>query len=464
MSSIAQVSEAMEHLLKGVAKAIERETGFVQRSSAQLDGPGFAQMAVWTWVDTPDASYSQLQHVAASLGTMVSVQAIAQRFGKESVAFMQRLLHEAVGEVLCSDARVPELLGRFNGVYVQDGTVISLPACLHDQWHGCGGSTEDAGQSSLRIQVRLDLARGGMQGPWLQEGRAAERSGEAHETPLPCGSLYNVDGGYFTLREMRTRGAVGELWLTTPKASTLLYDQHGQCWSLAAFLQHQQDQQVDVQVSLGKAERLPVRLLAIRVPPSQAQRRRQQANGTVEGKRKGTVRPNERARTQGAKRLRQRKRKKTGPARMQVLEWTILITNVPTARLSLDEAVVLARCRWQIELCWKLWKQIGRVDTWRSAKPERILTEIFAKLLGLLLSHWLTVLGCWHAPNRSVVKAHQVVQWMAPALALGVAGVVPLPLMVQHTTQAMTRGCTINSRRHKPNTYQLVAQPKLIHS
>lgn len=211
---------------------------------------------------------------------------------------------------------------------------------------------------------------------------------------------------------MRRRGAAGELWLTTPKASTQLYDQRGQGWSLAAFLQHQQTQQVDVQVSLGKTERLPVRLVAIRVPPEQAQRRRQHANGTLEGKVKGVQRPNERARAQGAKRPRQRKRKKTGAARMQLLDWTILITNVPPERLSLDEAVVLARCRWQIELCWKLWKQIGRVDTWRSAKPERILTEIFAKVLGLLITHWLTIIGCWHAPNRSVVKAHQVVQWI----------------------------------------------------
>jgi len=454
----------MERILKQTAKAIERETGLVQRSTARLDGPGFAQMAVWTWVDTPDASYSQLQEVAASLGVEVSVQAIEQRFGKESVAFMQRLLHEAVGEVLCSDARVPELLSRFNGVYVQDGTVISLPASLQEEWRGCGGSSAATGPSSLRIQVRLDLARGGMQGPWLQEGRARERSGEAHETPLPRGSLYNVDGGYFTLGEMRARGAAGELWLTTPKASTLLYDQRGQCWSLHAFLQQQEGEQVDVQVSLGQKERLPVRLLATRVPPEQAQRRRLHANGTVEGKVKGIVRPNERARAQGTKRLRQRKRKKTGAARFQLLDWTILITNVPNARLSLDEALVLARCRWQIELCWKLWKQMGKVDTWRSAKPERILTEIFAKLLGLLITHWLTIIGCWHTPNRSMVKAHQVVQWMAPALALGVAGVVSLDLMVQRTTQTMASGCTINPRRQKPNTYQLVAHPELIHS
>jgi hypothetical protein len=80
----------------------------------------------------------------------------------------------------------------------------------------------------------------------------------------------------------------------------------------------------------------------------------------------------------------------------------------------------------------------------------------------LLISHWLTLLECWHAPNHSLVKAHQVVQWMTSALALGVGGVVPLPLMVQRTSQAMASGCTVNARRKKPATYQLVDRPKLI--
>lgn len=35
MSSIPQVSEAMQRVLTTQAKEIERETGFVQRSSAQ---------------------------------------------------------------------------------------------------------------------------------------------------------------------------------------------------------------------------------------------------------------------------------------------------------------------------------------------------------------------------------------------------------------------------------------------
>ncbi|MGZ6386921.1 MAG: transposase [Ktedonobacteraceae bacterium] len=158
----------------------------------------------------------------------------------------------------------------------------------------------------------------------------------------------------------------------------------------------------------------------------QAERRRKSANREKEVKAKGVQRPNVRKRRPpDAKRTRTRKRKKTGKARLQLLDWTILITNVAHTVLTVDEVLVLARCRWQMEPCWKLWKQVGKVDPWRSAKPSRILTELYAKLLGCLITHWLTLLECWQAPNRSMVKARQVVQWMAPVLALGVAGVIP---------------------------------------
>jgi len=453
----------MQRVLTRRAKELERETGFVERSTAQLDGPTFVQTTVFGWLDTPEASYAQLRHVAASLGVPVSSQAVEQRFGTESAALLREVLQEAVGEVLSSEASAPELLRRFNGVYVQDGTIISLPPELRDEWRGCGGSTPEAGQSSMRVQVRLDLAQGGMQGPWLQEGRAAERSGEAHEAPLPQGCLYNVDAGYFTLTEMRAHGRAGCYWLTPdPNAGTLLIDERGQCWDLVSFLGAQTGDEVDVQVFLGKSERLPVRLIARRVSPEQAERRRTNANREKDVKSKGVQRPNERKRrVAGDKRKRPRKHKKTGKARLQLLEWTILITNVPQALLTVDEALVLARCRGPLELCWKLWKQVGKVDTWRSAKPYRILTEIYAKLLGCVITHWLTLLECWQAPNRSMVKARHVVQWMAPLLALGVAGAVPLETMVQCTSHTMASGCTVNARRKRPAAYQLVAQPKL---
>ena len=92
----------------------------------------------------PDARYSRLRHTAAGLGVHVSNQALEQRFGPASSRLMRALLEEAVQHIISSEARVPELLGRFNGVYLQDGTVLSLPAPLADQWPGSGGKGEQA--------------------------------------------------------------------------------------------------------------------------------------------------------------------------------------------------------------------------------------------------------------------------------------------------------------------------------
>lgn len=456
MSSISQVSELMQTILSNRAKALERETGFVSRSTAQLDGPIFSQTLVVTWMHQPDASYSQLRHTAASLGVQVSNQAIEQRFTEASVRLLRALLDEVVGQVISSDARAPELLARFNGVYLQDGTVISLPASLATPWPGGGQAGQEA---ALRIQGRLELSAGGLSGLWLQASREAERSGPAISTPLPVGSLFNADMGYFTLGDMRQRDQQGQRWLTQAKATLTVIDQCGCCWDLLSFLEAQPGEQVDVEVFVGKRERLPVRLLAVRVSPEEAQRRRERANERITHPPKGCQAPVVGQRKPKEQRQGKRKGKKVSAARLRLADWTILLTNVPRAQLSVSEALVLLRCRWQIELLWKLWKQHGKLDTWRSYKPERILTELFAKLIALVITHWHVLLGCWQAPNRSMVKAKQVVEWMAPCLALALAGVVTVETVVGRTVMMMSKGCTINSRRRRPNTYQLLADP-----
>ena len=63
------------------------------------------------------------------------------------------------------------------------------------------------------------------------------------------------------------------------------------------------------------------------------------------------------------------------------------MTNAGADLLSLPEALVLARARWQIELLFKLWKQYGQIDASRSAKPWRVLCEVWAKLLAVLIQH-----------------------------------------------------------------------------
>ena len=127
--------------------------------------------------------------------------------------------------------------------------------------------------------------------------------------------------------------------------------------------------------------------------------------------------------------------------------------------MQLEQVVALMRLRWQIELFWKLWKQEGKIDTWRSSKPQRILTELYAKLLGLLLEHWVTLEGCWADLRRSLFKARQVLEWAVSWLVLAIRGAVAWEVVLAFMCSSMGSNCWTDRRQHPPSTFQQLADP-----
>ncbi len=53
------------------------------------------------------------------------------------------------------------------------------------------------------------------------------------------------------------------------------------------------------------------------------------------------------------------------------------------------EVLVLLRLRWQNKRLFRLWKEDGHIDDWRSKKPWRILCEVYGKLSAMLIQQWL---------------------------------------------------------------------------
>jgi hypothetical protein len=68
MSTVSHLSQTLQWVLDEYPREVEHDTGFVQRSSARLDGPCFVQSLVFAWISQPDASYSYLAAVTNSLG------------------------------------------------------------------------------------------------------------------------------------------------------------------------------------------------------------------------------------------------------------------------------------------------------------------------------------------------------------------------------------------------------------
>lgn len=57
---------------------------------------------------------------------------------------MQRVLAQAIGQVIGATLAALPLLARFNGLYLQDATTIALPQALAAHWPGAGGNGPQA--------------------------------------------------------------------------------------------------------------------------------------------------------------------------------------------------------------------------------------------------------------------------------------------------------------------------------
>ncbi len=431
MPIIEDVAIAMQTVLNVVAYDLGRETGFVQRDS-KLNGASFVQTLVFSYLADPNATLSDLTQTAAAIGVTITPAGLTQRFTEAAATLLQRVLAAAVQRVLAADPLAIPLLERFSGVYLEDSTVIALPDVLRELWPGCGNAGEQ-GRAALKLNVRLNLCTGVFADLSLHAGRVHDSRAALPLDTLVPGALYLADLGYFSLERLRQIDQQDAFFLLRLKAQTAVFDASGRRWDDVTALLASEGDVVDLPVTLGVSHRLPVRLLAVRVPQEVADQRRRKLRAAA--REKGQA---------------------VSARRLALAGWTILITNASPEELSVAEAVVVARARWQIELLFKLWKSHGRIDESRSAKPWRVLCDVYAKLLAMVVQHWVTLISLWDYPDRSLVKAAQTVQKYALQLATNLWHHVRTEETLELIARCLKRGCRINRRKTHPNTYQLL--------
>lgn len=438
MTSIAQVAESLTAVLETVPNRVARETGCIKRQG-KFTGGTLVQTLVLGLLREPEATLEELAQMAQACGVSVTAQAIEQRFTAELASTLKEVLAAAVGQVVTGDPVAIPLLARFSGVYIQDCSTISLPQALARDWPGCGG-TGDAGRAAIKLGSRLDLLGGRLDGPYLASGRTHDRSVPGATAPLPVGSLWMGDLGLVTLARLQAIAAEGSYWLTRIKAQTHIETEDGQTWNQLSLLAEQDSDRIELVVRLGKRARIPARLLAIRVPEAVAEERRERLRADAARKRPRHPEP-------------------VSADRLALAAWTIYVTNVPAEQLSLADAMVLVRARWQIELLFKLWKSHAQIDTSRSQQPQRIHGEVLAKLIGVVIQHWLVLTGAWHDPARSWVKLAQVVRSHVMGIASNLAEPTHLVRALTVLQRCLGSGTRMNRRATQPNTSQRLLDP-----
>jgi hypothetical protein len=343
--------------LESLAKA----SGFVLRRPRKLSLEAFLQSILFSLCQPSYSLGAWAAQLSALQTGLFSKQALHRRCGQGLVNFLQLLMSTLLGSWLRRDCPA-EVFHPFGRVLLQDSTTLKLHRSLAKYFPACGNQHQ-ASLASVRIQAIFELRSQS----WIHFELGALTDNDQQASPLilshlQSGDLVIRDLGYAAFKVWRQIAARGAYFLSRWRSDFTLFDpQTQQPLKLSRLLKGRP--QLELDVLLGARERLPVRLVALRLPTLLAAQRRRRARAN--------------ARRDRSLRL--------SKAYLKLLDWTILLTNVTPEQLNAQQLLEAYACRWQIEVLFKSWKshfQLGRLST---SSPRQVHIQLLAKLLAIAL-------------------------------------------------------------------------------
>ena len=439
MGIISKVASLLQSTLGAELDRIGRQTGAIRRQR-KFSGASLLKTVALTVMKTPNPTTDDFVATAAQLGVRVTPEAVEKRFTEALVAHLRAGLEHVLRRTLAARPAAIPLPEKFTAVEVGDSTTVTVPDGYAGEFPGCGGEA-GSGKAAVKIQVTWELRTGCLRQLVVEPGRQSDARSVALEGPVVPGSLTIRDLGYFCLKRFRAIGQQRAYWISRWQQGTAVFDEGGGPRDLLDFLRKSPaGAAIDVPISPGSEQRLPCRLIALRLPQGLADRRRQAAY---------------------------RKAQKHGrvPTREHLdwCDWSVFVTNAPGDLLTWKEVVVLYRARWQIELMFKLWKSHGHLaasrEVWTAV--ER-MAMFWGKLIGVVLQHWLLLASTWAEPRRSPWKAARVIRDWIVTLTGALADIDDLIRTLRD--MAATIGAIARTKRQtkRPSLFQLLANPELL--
>jgi hypothetical protein len=437
-TTVPQLADALQTLFTHGAERCARDAGAVVRTR-QFSGATLLQTLVFGCLEHPNVTLDDFVDTAAALGVTVGTSALDERLNARTADALAALLGDALQYTVVAHPATPALLRRFNGVYVLDSTTVSLPPSLATIFPGCGGSTADDGQAAVKLQLRLELTCGTLDGLTGDAGRSADQAADLAREFLPPQALRLTDLGYFDLDTLRAYAADEVYYLTRLAPRVKIGTPGNDLQGLAQFLAERTTATIDQQVEIGVEARWRCRLIAVRVPAAVAAKRLARLVKTA-----------------------CRKGRKVSAEQQALCAWTVLVTNVPPEKLSVAEAVALQRARWQIELCFKVWKSEGKLDESHGWRAERVACELLAKLLALVVQHWMLLVTGGPQLQSSARRGARRVRRIVSALLRVLGRRCPrrLRCLLHELRRRLGRLAGIRKRRRQPSAFQILNDPE----
>lgn len=436
--NVAELHGVLNDLFNGTAAELARLTGFTKRRR-DLTGDAFAKALVFCLLGTPNATLDDFALFASDhLDLDVCPNAFDERFGPASARFLEALFLEAFDYCFTSArAALLPVLRRFEGVYLRDATSARLPACLARLLPGRKGRSDVDEAAAVKLVLEVEVTSGRFTEFSVLPGTANEKTASVSSKPLPQGALLLEDMGFLSGERLQEYVDQGVYVLTRVPWWAAFYVKKGKRFerlNLVKWLRKAKGCYLQKQVHVFHKEKVPMRLMAARVPEEVAEPRRQRVR--EEAKKRG--RP-------------------VSKEKLELCEWNILLTNAPKEKISVYDACDMRRVRWQVELVFKVFKSEAGIDKSRSEDGWRVLTELFAKLLGQVVQQWLLLAAGYVMLEHSARRAARRVRKKAGGLLEALASPRELARQVKRLAVALHKYCKVQRRRKAPSTLDRLA-------
>ncbi|MFN0013749.1 MAG: IS4 family transposase [Saprospiraceae bacterium] len=358
------ISKRMETIFrKEQLNDLGRELGFIHRQRI-VSGLGFAQLCIGGAEESGlNASLTQLLTQARKLGMALSPEGLNSRFTAQAESFMEKLFAKVAAWHIEEELEL-NTLDAFSEVLVEDSSNWQLPACLKARFKGFGGGASEAG---IKLNLRIGLKSANWQ--------VCFRNATAPDNTSPMGSisahsLLLRDLGYFKIDDLRSIEKSEAFYVSRFKFNTTVYlsaDLTEKPIDLLTISRKMKVNEVrQIWCYIGRAQRFRTRLVLQKVPVKVAQTKRKKL-----------------------KEDKQNKRKNLSQDRLQFCDLNAFITNLPQNSFCAQQVMKLYTIRWMIEIIFKVWKSVYRIDEMRPMNEYRFMCLLYGKLIWILLHHKL---------------------------------------------------------------------------
>lgn len=257
------------------------------------------------------------------------------------------------------------------------------------------GSGGNASSASVKIDYSVDIKAEKTEHLAIRQGANSDQ-GFANDlaTRVQTGDLVIRDLGYFCLSFFVHLAAAGAYFLSRLRFNVNLY-LTADADAPLNLIRHIHrfgggEAVMEFPVFLGEKQRLPVRLVAYRLPPEVYRKRQKAAIKTA--KRKG---------------------RRVSLSYLKFLKYAFFISNVPPTLWPKDAFGTVYRLRWQVELTFKHWKSLFRIDLLKGVRPERIRCLLYGRLIVILIVQRLLARASVQAESEGrELSFSKAIQWL----------------------------------------------------